>query len=151
MARVRLSSGDWAAADRWPDVGAAAQARRLEYWDAALEQLARIPRDELSHEARINARVFEQIVTSLASNIRFRTYEAPLNSDTFFWSGLHPRTGGFDDVEAYQRYIGRLEDLPRYFQQHMANMRAGLARGYSVPAVTLKGRERSHPAVPGIG
>lgn len=143
MGKTRDSSGDWVDAGRWPDVGAAAQARRLEYWQAALEQLARIPRDQLSHEERINAEVFEQIVTSLASNVRFRTYEAPLNSDTFFWTGLHPRMGGFEDAQAYRRYIGRLEDLPRYFQQHMENMREGLARGYSVPAVTLKGREKS--------
>ncbi|MEQ8515844.1 MAG: DUF885 family protein [Chromatocurvus sp.] len=143
MGKTMVSSGDWVDAKRWPDVSAAAQARRLEYWDAALQQLGRIPRGELSHEELINAEVFEQIVTSLASNVRFRTYEAPLNSDTFFWTGLHPRMGGFDTVQAYQRYIGRLEDLPRYFQQQMANMREGLARGYSVPAVTLEGREQS--------
>lgn len=143
MGRMRGASEDWVDAGRWPDVSAAAQARRLEYWSAALEELARIPRDELSHEALINAEVFQQIITSLASNVRFRTYEAPLNSDTFFWGGLHPRMGGFDDVEGYRRYIARLEALPRYFQQHMANMREGLARGYSVPAVTLQGREQS--------
>lgn len=143
MGKTESASGDWVDAGNWPDVSADAQARRLEYWEAALEQLARIPRDELSHEEQINARVFEQIVTSLASNVRFRTYEAPLNSDTFFWTGLYPRMGGYDDAAAYWRYIGRLEDLPRYFQQHMTNMRAGLSRGYSVPAVTLEGREQS--------
>ncbi|MFN2327765.1 MAG: DUF885 family protein [Chromatocurvus sp.] len=143
MGKIRTESGDWVDADRWPDVSAAAQARRLEYWDAALEQLARIPRDQLSAEEVINAEVFEQIITSRASNLRFRTYEAPLNSDSFFWTGLHPRMGGFDDAQAYRRYLGRLEDLPRYFQQHTANMREGLARGYSVPAVTLTGREQS--------
>jgi len=143
MGKIRIEGGDWVDAGRWPDVSAAAQARRLEYWNAALEQLARIPRDQLSAEALINAEVFEQIITSRASNVRFRTYEAPLNSDTFFWTGLHPRMGGFDNAQAYQRYIARLEDLPRYFQQHMANMREGLARGYSVPAVTLQGREQS--------
>lgn len=143
MGKIRIEEGDWVDAGRWPDVSAAAQARRLEYWNAALEQLARIPRDQLSARELINAEVFEQIITSRVSNIRFRTYEAPLNSDTFFWTGLHPRMGGFDNAQAYQRYIARLEDLPRYFQQHRANMREGLARGYSVPAVTLEGREQS--------
>jgi uncharacterized protein (DUF885 family) len=143
MAQVRDSDGDWVSAGHFPDVSAAAQQRRLEYWEAALQQLARIPRDELSREEQINAAVFEEILRGLAENVRYRTYEAPLNSDTFFWTGLHPRMGGFDSVEAYERYIGRLEDLPRYFAQHQANMRAGLARGYSVPAITLRGREAS--------
>lgn len=143
MGKLRTERGDWVDADRWPDVSAAAQARRLDYWNAALEQLARIPRDQLSREEVINAEVFQQIITSLASNVRYRTYEAPMNSDTFFWTGLHPRMGGFDDALAYRHYIARLEDLPRYFRQHRVNMREGLARGYSVPAVTLEGREQS--------
>ena len=113
MGKIRGASGDWVDAAQWPDVSAVAQARRLEYWEAALEQLARIPRDGLTREEVINAEVFEQIVSSLAADVRFRIYEAPLNSDTLFWTGLHPRTGGFDDAEAYQRYIDRLEDLPQ--------------------------------------
>ena len=36
-----------------------------------------------------------------------------------------------------------MRDLPRYFAQHQDNMRAGLARGFSVPAITLVGRDRS--------
>jgi uncharacterized protein (DUF885 family) len=139
----RDEDGDWARGPAWPDVGAEAQARRLDYWEQALGELAAIPRDALSDEARVNAAVFEEIVSALASNARFRTYEAPLNSDTFFWGGLYPRAGGFDDEAAYRRYLARLEDLPRYFAQQQVNMRAGLARGYTPPRVTLEGREQS--------
>ncbi|HBQ42362.1 MAG TPA: DUF885 domain-containing protein, partial [Halieaceae bacterium] len=82
-------------------------------------------------------------VTTLADEVRFATYEAPLNSDTFFWSGLYPRMGGFQTEQAYRDYVQRLAQLPRYFAEHQANMRSGLARGYSVPFVSLQGRERS--------
>src|SRR3546814_2707578 len=34
-------------------------------------------------------------------------------------------------------------DVPRYFDQQMANMRAGLARGFSVPRAVLDGRDVS--------
>jgi uncharacterized protein (DUF885 family) len=141
--QIRDESGRWVSAGRLPDVSAEAQQRRLEYWEARLVELDQIPLDELSHEAAINAEVFRQIIETKANNTRYRSYEAPLNSDTFFWTGLHPRSGGFQDAGAYRRYLGRLRDLPRFFAQQQENMRAGLARGYTPPAVTLRGREQS--------
>ena len=142
-AQVRDDKGDWVDADHLPDVSAEAYAARLAYWDAALAELAEIPREALSEEERINAAVFEQIVTSEASNVRYRTFEAPLNSDTFFWGGMHPQAWGFDGLAEYERYVGRMRDIPRFFEQNMANMRAGLERGYTPPAVTLAGRDDS--------
>src|SRR3546814_17515588 len=36
-----------------------------------------------------------------------------------------------------------MRDVPRYFDEHIVNMRAGLERGFSVPRVTLEGRDAS--------
>jgi uncharacterized protein (DUF885 family) len=36
-----------------------------------------------------------------------------------------------------------LNDVPRYFREEMDNMRAGLARGFTPPKVTLQGRDKS--------
>ncbi|MCR9186102.1 MAG: DUF885 family protein [Halieaceae bacterium] len=141
--QVRDAQGGWRDGPALPHVDAATQRDRLTYWDNSLAQLAAIPRGALSAEGKINAAVFEQIVTALADEVRFATYEAPLNSDTFFWSGLYPRMGGFQTEPAYRDYLQRLAQLPRFFAQHQANMRMGLARGYSVPFVSLQGRERS--------
>jgi uncharacterized protein (DUF885 family) len=142
-ARVLDEDEDWTSADRLPDVTPEAHAARLRYWETALDELTGIPRGELSEAERINAAVFEQIITTDASDARFRTYEAPLNSDSFFWSYLHPQRSGFDNAAAYERYIGRMRDLPRYFAEHQQNMRAGLARGFTPPAITLAGRDAS--------
>lgn len=139
----RGKDGSWIKMAKLPDVSAPAQQRRLAYWEEALRELDAIPAEALSQQATINAKVFRQILETRITNTRFRTYEAPLNSDTFFWMGLHPQTGGFSDEPTYRRYLGRMADLPRYFEQQIANMRLGLARGYSVPAITLEGREDS--------
>jgi len=141
--QVPAEQGGWRDGPALPRVDAATQRDRLAYWEDSLAALARIPADALSPEGRINAAVFRQIVQTLADEVRYRTYEAPLNSDTFFWSGLYPRMGGFDTEQAYRDYLQRLSQLPRFFAEHQANMRAGLARGYSVPRVALEGRERS--------
>ncbi|MFK8041896.1 DUF885 domain-containing protein [Congregibacter sp.] len=141
--KERDSNGKWVKKASLPDVSHAAQQRRLVYWEKTLIELDAIDLDALSAEEAINAEVFRQIVETLANDARYRTYEAPLNSDSFFWSGLHPQNSGFSDVDSYRRYLGRLRDLPRFFAQHSANMRAGMARGYTVPAVSMKGREQS--------
>ena len=40
-------------------------------------------------------------------------------------------------------YLGRLRDVPRYFDQQITNMRAGLARGFTVPRVSVVGRDKT--------
>jgi uncharacterized protein (DUF885 family) len=142
MAREGDQPGESGASDHFPKVDAASQQARLEYWTRTLKTLDSIPFDELSPEEKVNAQIFSTSIRALANDVKFRTYEAPFNSDTFFWTEFTPRQG-FATVGAYRAYLGRLRDVPRYFDEHMANMRAGLARGYSVPRVSVVGRDRT--------
>ncbi|WP_243444788.1 DUF885 domain-containing protein [Sphingosinicella humi] len=142
MAREPGEDGRGATADHLPRVDAATQQRRLEYWTNVLSELGKIPRDQLSPEEKINAEVFETIITAFVNDIRFKTYEAPFNSDSFFWTDFSPREG-FQDADEYRRYLGRLKDVPRYFAEQTANMRAGLARGFTVPKVSVTGRDKT--------
>jgi uncharacterized protein (DUF885 family) len=140
--RVPSEGGRAVAGDRLPSITPAAHRERLRYWERVLAELDRIPLAELSPAERENAMVFRTVVEEMANEVRFRTYEAPLNADSFFWGELAPY-GTLSDAQSYRRYIGRLRDIPRYFGEHMANMRAGLARGFSVPRVSLEGRDRT--------
>ena len=135
-------SGPGSLADDLPRVSPAAQQARLAYWTKVLAELDRIPLNELSPEERINAAVFRTSVEAMANDIRFRSYEIPFNSDSFFWADLGTR-GGLQNAEEYRRYIARLRDIPRYFGEHVENMRTGLERGFSNPRVTLAGREKT--------
>ena len=142
LARGGNQAGDAGASDRFPKVDAASQQARLAYWTQALATLDGIPVDQLSPEEKVNAEVFRASVRALANDVRFRTYEAPFNSDTFFWTEFTPRQG-FATAGAYRAYLGRLRDVPRYFDEQIANMRAGLARGYTVPRVSVVGRDKT--------
>jgi uncharacterized protein (DUF885 family) len=128
--------------DHFPRVDPAAQQARLAYWTRVLAALDSIPFARLSPEERINAQVFRTSVRALANEIRFKTYETPFNSDTFFWTEFTPRQG-FSGLEPYRIYIARLRDIPRYFGQQITNMRAGLARGFTVPRVSVVGRDKT--------
>lgn len=140
--QVREPDGRWVDGDRMPSVTPQTWQRRVAYWEKALAQLDAVPEAQLPDEERINAAVFRTSVAALLNNARYRTYEAPFNSDTFFWGDLNPRRP-YQKAEEYRRLLGRLHDLPRYFDENIANMRAGLARGYSVPRVAIEGRDRT--------
>jgi uncharacterized protein (DUF885 family) len=127
---------------RFPRVDAASQQARLAYWTRALATLDSIPLAQLSPEERINAQVFRTSVRALANDIRFKAYEAPFTSDDFFWTSFTPRQG-LADLAAYRNFLAQWRDIPRYFGEQMTNMRAGLARGFTIPRVSVLGRDRT--------
>ncbi len=136
---------------RMPSVDAASQRARLAVWEDVLAQLDALDVDSLSEANRINLAVYRPQVENLAAEVRLRGYEMPFNSDSSFWSnlGFMARTR-FEDVGDAEAYIARLDDVPRYFDAQIANMRAGLDRGFSVPRAVLDGRDASIAATAGL-
>jgi uncharacterized protein (DUF885 family) len=125
-----------------PDVGPAAQAARLARWESTAKALDAIDPATLSPEVRTDYMVYRGQIDALLAAQRFREYEKPLNADTSFWGNLASWSrGSFTKESQYRDYIAMLHQMPRYFDQQIVNMRAGLARGFTVPRVTLKGRD----------
>ena len=135
------SRGETKPADYLPRVDAATQQRRAAHLQDLLKQLNAIPVVQLSPEEKVNAAVFRTILENAISDAHFRLWEMPFNSDSNFWTYLDAKP--LQDAAEYRRYIARMRDIPRYFDEQMVNMRAGLARGFSVPRATLEGREGS--------
>jgi uncharacterized protein (DUF885 family) len=129
-------------ADHLPRVDAATQKARLAYWTSVLAQLEAIDTRSLTAPEQLNGEIFRAVVQEFAVDARFRTYEAPFNADTFFWTSFTPREG-FVTADEYRRYLGRLRDVPRYFDEQIVNMRAGLKRGFTVPRVSVTGRDKT--------
>lgn len=125
-----------------PDVSPAAQAARLQRWSDVQRQLAAIRPESLSEKVRVDYAVYKAQIDALVEAQRYRDYEKPLNSDTSFWGDLVEWSRGSFRTEAeYRNYLAVLRSMPRYFDQNIANMRAGLARGFTPPRITLKGRD----------
>ncbi|WP_267349675.1 DUF885 family protein [Sphingomonas sp. GM_Shp_2] len=131
-----------ATASGLPDVGPAAQAARLARWEATAKALQAIRPATLSPAAQVDYAVYKGQIDALLAAQRFRDYEMPLTADTSFWSDIASAARGRLVTERdYRRYIATLRDVPRYFDQQIANMRAGLQRGFTIPRVTLTGRD----------
>ncbi|MBU3078535.1 DUF885 domain-containing protein [Sphingomonas quercus] len=142
LARATGDDGFSASGDHLPRVDAASQEARLAYWRAVLVELDKVPVDQLSHEEAINAAVFRTSIEAFVAQGKYRAWEMPFTADSNFWSGLSSRAP-FRTAELYRRYLGRMRDVPRYFDEQIVNMRAGLKRGFSVPRATLEGRDAS--------
>lgn len=131
-----------------PDLSPAAQGARLAYLREVLRELDGISRDSLSVARQADYDVYRFQIETMVERLRFREYEKPLNADSSFWTDIgFVARGTFKTERDYRNWLTQMRELPRYFDQQIANMRAGAARGFTPPAVTLKGREATVSSV----
>ncbi len=130
--------------DHLPKMDAATQDMRQHYWENVLKEVNAIPRDALSHDVQVDYDVYKPQIEALIASQHFRDYEMPANSDSAFWGDL-PETArrNFRTIQDYRNYVAQLADVPRYFREETDEMKAGLARGFTPPKVTLTGRDKS--------
>ena len=137
-----------AIADHLPRVDPATQAMRLRYWEDVERRIAAIPRARLSPPEQVNYDIYRAQIAVLIANQRFRDFEMPANSDTTFWTDLgYTARRPFRRLSDYEHWLAQMRDIPRYFREEMAEMRAGMKRGFTPPRVTMEGREGSITAV----
>jgi len=133
---------------RLPHVDAATQAGHLAVWQDTLKKLNAVAAGALSPKEQVNAAVYRFQLEGLIADEKFRGYEMPANSDSSFWSDFSDRARRpFRNVQDYRNWLLQMRDIPRYFRENIANMRAGEKRGFTPPRVTLEGRDGSIAAV----
>ena len=130
---------------RLASVTPAEQQRNARANQRFLKRLRAIPRSRLNARQQVSYDLFEFMLSARATLSRYREWRMPLNSDSGFHSEIlfmhefaHPRT-----VADYENYIARLHDVPRYFDENIANMREGIRDGFTLPAAILDGVSRS--------
>jgi len=126
-----------------PSVGEQDQIRRHASAVALLEELRAIDASGLDEADRASQAILELELEDRIAGFEFGTHQIPISADSGFHTELArlPREMPLTSVSGYENYIARLGEFPRYFDQQIANMRAGLARGMSVPRVVLEGYE----------
>ena len=139
---IETASGDVEPGDSLADVTPKSQLARAAYYKALLARLSAIDAARLSEAEAINAAVLRADLEEKIGDAQFREWDMPFDADSNFWSYID-ESRGFETVAEYDRYLSRMRQVPRHFAEHIANARAGLARGFSVPRVTLEGRDAS--------
>nr|WP_252728220.1 DUF885 family protein [Alteromonas sp. C1M14] len=131
-----------------PDVSKKVQDERLQIWQQVLQDLNTIDVGALSDENQTNYAVYRTQIETLIAEQQFRTYEKPLIGDTAFWSDLtYLSKKSFTRKQEFENYLAWLNDMPRYFDQQIVNMKQGLARQFTLPKISLVGRQQSVESV----
>lgn len=130
--------------DYLPSATPQAEAARLTYWQNVMKQVGAIPRARLSPKVQTDYDVYKPQIAALIASQEFRDFEMPVNSDSAFYSDItEVARRDFHSVQDYHNYVKWLRDIPRYFREEAAHMRAGLKRGFTPPKVTLTGRYKA--------
>ncbi len=125
-------------------VDAATQQKTLEHFQSVETQLDKLSRAEMTESERMNLEIYRYQIDVLLDGQKFKEWEKPVTSLESFWSGVQG-TGqrGFRTEQDYLNYLNWLTDIPRFYDENIANMKAGLARGFTPPKVTLTGRDQT--------
>ncbi len=126
------------------DVRPAAQAKRLAYLEQVLADLDTLKPADLSPSVAVDYAVYRFDIETRIASQKSRDYEMPANSDSSFWSDLgYTARSPFKTERDYRNWLSQLHEIPLYFAEQIANMRAGEKRGFAPPRVTLAGRDES--------
>jgi uncharacterized protein (DUF885 family) len=137
---------------RLDQVDAKSQQQRLDYWRKVMSRLDAIDARQLSPDEQVNDAIYREQIRDFIADQQFMQWQMPFNSDSAFWSELYDDLGAdaLHTETDYRRYVDRLGQVPAYFDQQIANMRAGLKRGFSVPRAVLAGRDVSIVSVANV-
>lgn len=134
------------------NVSEKAQLQRLAFYEDLKVNLARIDKNDLNPSQRLNYDLFGYYLNRQTVFLKHRAWRQPLFSDSGFhtsitrvWRNYPLKTKA--DSEAYLLW---LQDIPRHFSQHIANMRLGLKENFTMPQIVLKGLLPSFRAVTSV-
>ncbi|UTW56784.1 DUF885 family protein [Kordiimonas sp. SCSIO 12610] len=126
---------------KFQGVSEADHQRRAKFAANLRNKLYAIDRNALSATSQLNYDMFDYLLSRTIVFAKHRTWRIPFYSDSGFhtaptriWQSIR-----FNSKDDYYAYIDRLNDLPRYFDEHIENMRAGVRDDFTMPKVVLDG------------
>lgn len=125
-------------------LGSVTPATRARQNDAEKLFLARsrdIDRGALSTAGRVNAEVFEWVLEDSIGSYENKLARIPFNTFSGFFMAVLNMSGGIrmDSVKDYEDYVARMADIPRYFDENLANMDEGVRTGFVLPQIVIDG------------
>jgi len=113
--------------------------RRFDFFLALDQEIRAIKKSELTFEDEINAELLLYSFEDDISDYRFKSYLNPILSEGGFHTNITGMSGTIlknqKDVDAY---LARLNDIPRYMEEHFGLMREGLKIGIAQPYDVVK-------------
>ena len=128
-----------------PDVSAKGRERREQYNAQLLKRLDSIDERQLSEADKITLRLFKYERQTEAQSYKQFDHLFPMQA----YAGYHsyfaaaPDNMSFLTLADYDNYLVSLADFPRYNQQHIANLKQAIAKGYTHYCESFKGYDKT--------
>lgn len=128
-----------------PDVSAKGRERREQYNAQLLKRLDSIDERQLSEADKITLRLFKYERQTEAQSYKQFDHLFPMHA----YAGYHsyfaaaPDNMSFLTQADYDNYLVSLADFPRYNQQHIANLKQAIAKGYTHYCESFKGYDKT--------
>lgn len=115
--------------------------RRLAAETKLLSQLVKIDPTQLSDSNRINHQLFKWVIEGSIESYRLNLSRIPLNTFySFFLQVLNMSNGlPMNTAKDYNDYIARINEIPRYFNENITNMRKGINTNFILPKIVVEG------------
>ncbi|MBB5211879.1 DUF885 domain-containing protein [Microbulbifer hydrolyticus] len=127
--------------DRLPGVAEKDRSRRLKEEKTFVARLEKIDSSQLTASERVNRDLLTWVLkNSMESNEQYLD-RIPVNTFYSFWSAALDASSGLNmrKVSDYEDYIKRIQDFGRYFDENIANMRAGIKDRFVLPKIVVEG------------
>ncbi len=127
--------------DRLASVDDESRSRRLQSERGFLDRLRRLDSDAWDDNERVNGELLEWILEDSIGAYELDLSRIPFNTFWGFFMAAISASDGIATNEAqhYEDYIARLNDIPRYFDENVENMRRGAADGFVLPQIVIDG------------
>lgn len=133
--------GDMNAARRLPDLSPAAMKKQAKQAAIFKARYAALPRTGFTGEDSLNYDLLGYVLNRNALMSGLDQGRVPFRNDSGFYSNLSytVRLTRFDAPADYAAYTDRLSEVPRFFGQHIDNMKRGIKTGYTAPVEIMPG------------
>ncbi|MCS5574941.1 MAG: DUF885 domain-containing protein [Pseudomonadales bacterium] len=148
---LRMMSG--MKVEKMADLSPAAALRDAEKAQVRLADLAKIDRQQLSHDDQLTYDMFEGLLRQTVEAEKYYWHDFGITpyAAGFTFSGLIPRllaSSTFESAEDVDRYLGFLQDIGRYIEDDLTKLKGQEERGILLPKAALPGARQT---VVGIG
>lgn len=116
-----------------PDVSDKGRARRAAFNQSILSRLSKLDPNKMSAADQVTYSLFKYEREAEAASYKQFDHLFPLNK----YAGFHtyfagaPGNMSFISIGDYENYLVSLADFPRFNQDHITNLRAAIAKGYT--------------------
>lgn len=127
--------------DRLHSVSPESRAARLRAERAFLARLRDIDGKSLTPVGAVNAELLAWVLEDSIGSYELNLSRIPFNTFSGFFMQAITASDGIQMIDAsdYDDYIGRLRDIPRFFDENIANMREGVRDGFVLPRIVIDG------------